>query len=205
MPFLRATSACEQQVAGGTPLPVWCGSLRSAGPDLLATLATADVLIVTVLAAGGSAAALAQAGGDDDAWNAGAIAGLDIPVLQALCLTTPRADWAAGDGGLSPLDAATQVAIPEFDGRLISVPFSFKETGEDGLSARLLSASVDARNKSRHGGTINAASGVSPVHYVCLKKRVALSQRSFSWVSGLRLDQARMLSIEFGNWHSECG
>jgi cobaltochelatase CobN len=120
--------------AGGRPLPVWCGSLRSAEPGLLQTLATADVLIVTVLAAGGSAAALAQAGGDDEAWDAGAIAALDVPVVQALCLTTPRADWADGNGGLSPLDAATQVAIPEFDGRLISVPFSFKETGDDGLS-----------------------------------------------------------------------
>ncbi|MEK8169162.1 cobaltochelatase subunit CobN [Streptomyces sp. M19] len=35
--------------------------------------------------------------------------------------------------GLSPLDAATQVAVPEFDGRLITVPFSFKEIDEDGL------------------------------------------------------------------------
>ncbi len=38
---------------------------------------------------------------------------------------------------------------------------------------------------------------------VCLKKRLALSHRTFFCVSGLRLDQARMLSIESGNWHSE--
>jgi cobaltochelatase CobN len=31
------------------------------------------------------------------------------------------------------MDAAMQVAIPEFDGRLITVPFSFKELGEDGI------------------------------------------------------------------------
>src|ERR1700730_15893819 len=31
------------------------------------------------------------------------------------------------------MDAVMQVAIPEFDGRLISVPFSFKETGPDGI------------------------------------------------------------------------
>jgi len=130
---------------GGRPIPIWCGSLRSAEPDLLQTLAKADVLIVTVLAAGGSAAALAQAGGHDEAWDAGAIAALDVPVVQALCLTTPRADWAAGNGGLSPLDAATQVAIPEFDGRLISVPFSFKETGEDGLSVYVADAERAAR------------------------------------------------------------
>ena len=34
---------------------------------------------------------------------------------------------------MSPLDVATQVAVPEFDGRIITVPFSFKETDADGL------------------------------------------------------------------------
>ena len=42
--------------------------------------------------------------------------------------------WEGNDEGLSPLDAATQVAVPEFDGRLITVPFSFKEIDADGLS-----------------------------------------------------------------------
>ena len=41
--------------------------------------------------------------------------------------------------------------------------------------------------------------------YVCLYSRAALSQRSLRCVSGLRLDHARMLSIELGNWHSEWG
>ena len=131
--------------AGARPLPIWCGSLRSAGPDLLRALAAADVLIVTVLAAGGSAAALAQAGGDDEAWDAGATAALDVPILQGLCLTSPRADWSGGGAGLSPLDAATQVAIPEFDGRLISVPFSFKETGDDGLPVYVIDPERAAR------------------------------------------------------------
>ena len=36
---------------------------------------------------------------------------------------------------MSPLDVATQVAVPEFDGRIITVPFSFKETDADGLPA----------------------------------------------------------------------
>jgi cobaltochelatase CobN len=31
------------------------------------------------------------------------------------------------------MDAAMQVAIPEFDGRLVTVPFSFKEAGPDGI------------------------------------------------------------------------
>ena len=41
--------------------------------------------------------------------------------------------------------------------------------------------------------------------HVRLKKRLALSHRSRLRVSGVRLVQARMLSIELGNWHSEWG
>ena len=54
-------------------------------------------------------------------------------MLQGLCLTGSRALWADAGAGLSPMDAAMQVAIPEFDGRLITVPFSFKEVeaGDD--------------------------------------------------------------------------
>src|SRR5690606_20191615 len=119
--------------AGGRPLPVYCSSLRAAEPALIDALRAADVLVVTVLAAGGTRPALAGAGGDDEAWDVGALAGLDVPILQALCLTTSRRAWAESDDGLSPLDAAAQVAIPEFDGRIITVPFSFKEFDADGL------------------------------------------------------------------------
>jgi cobaltochelatase CobN len=37
------------------------------------------------------------------------------------------AAWAASPAGLTPLDAAMQVAIPEFDGRIVGPPVSFKE------------------------------------------------------------------------------
>jgi cobaltochelatase CobN len=120
------------EARGANALPVFCGSLRGAQPALMDLLGRADALVATVLAAGGTVAAEASAGGED-AWDAGALATLDVPVLQGLCLTTSRATWAASDAGLSPMDAAMQVAIPEFDGRLITVPFSFKETdaGDD--------------------------------------------------------------------------
>ncbi|ADG89198.1 cobaltochelatase subunit CobN [Thermobispora bispora] len=119
--------------AGGRPLPVYCSSLRAAEPGLIEALRAADVLVVTVLAAGGTRPALAGAGGDDEAWDVGALAELNVPILQALCLTTSRRAWEESDDGLSPLDAAAQVAIPEFDGRIITVPFSFKEFDADGL------------------------------------------------------------------------
>ncbi|WP_392466059.1 cobaltochelatase subunit CobN [Arsenicicoccus cauae] len=121
------------KAAGSRALPLYVASLRTPEPELMATLAQADAVITTVLAAGGTTPAAAQAGGDDDAWDAGALADLDVPVIQALSLTSSREEWLANDDGTTPLDAATQVAVPEFDGRLISVPFSFKEIDEDGL------------------------------------------------------------------------
>jgi cobaltochelatase CobN len=120
--------------AGGQALPVFCASLRTAPDELITLLGKADALVVTVLAAGGTTPAAVGAGGEDDAWDVGALAALDVPIIQGLCLTSSRAVWADSDDGLSPLDTATQVAVPEFDGRLISVPFSFKELDADGLS-----------------------------------------------------------------------
>ena len=119
------------EAAGADPRPVFVGSLRPDGDGRLPVvdelLQDVDALVVTVLASGGSNAS------DEHGWDATALARLDVPVLQALCLTSSRADWEASDAGAAPIDAAMQVAIPEFDGRLITVPFSFKETGEDGV------------------------------------------------------------------------
>ncbi|MFE4967513.1 cobaltochelatase subunit CobN [Streptomyces sp. NPDC056660] len=120
------------EARGANALPVYCGSLRGADAGLYEILAGADALVATVLAAGGTHASQASAGGDEEAWDIGALADLDVPVLQGLCLTSSRQAWDESDAALSPMDAAMQVAIPEFDGRLITVPFSFKEQGDDG-------------------------------------------------------------------------
>src|SRR5581483_9103252 len=55
-----------------------------------------------------------------------------VPVVQAIAATQPAAEWAASTQGLTPIDVAMAVAIPEFDGRIVTVPFSFKETVDDG-------------------------------------------------------------------------
>ena len=118
---------------GAHAIPIFTASLRQAPTELLDELATMDAAITTVLAAGGTKPATAQAGGDDEAWDVAQLAALDIPIIQGLALTSPRSDWAANDDGLTPLDVATQIAVPEFDGRIITVPFSFKEYDSDGL------------------------------------------------------------------------
>jgi cobaltochelatase CobN len=119
--------------AGGVGVPIFATSLRGAPSDLLEFLGSCDALITTVLAAGGTKPAMASAGGDDEAWDVRALAALDMPILQGLSLTWDRASWAASDEGMTPLDVATQVAVPEFDGRIITVPFSFKESDAEGL------------------------------------------------------------------------
>ena len=119
--------------AGGVGVPIFAASLRDAPADLLTHLGTLDALITTVLAAGGTRPATASAGEDDEGWDVRALAKLDIPILQGLCLTWDRASWALSDEGMTPLDVATQVAVPEFDGRIITVPFSFKESDSEGL------------------------------------------------------------------------
>ena len=121
--------------AGGVGIPIFAASLRSATSRSARVSGSCDALITTVLAAGGTKPATASAGGDDESWDVRALAALDIPILQGLCLTWDRASWAASDEGMTPLDVATQVAVPEFDGRIITVPFSFKEIDADGLPA----------------------------------------------------------------------
>ena len=160
---------CEAvTAAGGRPLPVYCASLRTPDPGLLAALGQADALVVTVLAAGGTRPAEVGAGGDDEAWDVGALAALDVPILQGLCLTSGREAWAAGDEGLSPLDAATQVAIPEFDGRIITVPFSFKEVDPDGLTVYV----ADPERAARVAGIAVAHARLR--HVPAARKRVVL-------------------------------
>ncbi|GAA4717764.1 cobaltochelatase subunit CobN [Nocardioides conyzicola] len=126
-------------------VPVFAGSLRAAPDELYDALGTLDALIVTVLAAGGSKPAAASAGEDDEAWDVERMAALDIPIFQGLCLTSSREEWEASDDGVTPLDSATQIAIPEFDGRIITAPFSFKEIDEDGLPRYVADAERCAR------------------------------------------------------------
>jgi len=126
--------------AGANALAVWSGTLRRGADGRVPALelldGRVDALLVTMLATGGSGAADAAAapgegiGEQWQAWDATALAALDVPVLQAVCATGSRATWEASDAGLSPLDAATQVAIPEFDGRILGGVVSFKERSD---------------------------------------------------------------------------
>ncbi|MEW6733945.1 MAG: cobaltochelatase subunit CobN [Acidobacteriota bacterium] len=55
------------------------------------------------------------------------VARLGVPIIQAITTSLTIEDWQASEAGITPLDAARNVVMPEFDGRIISVPVSFKE------------------------------------------------------------------------------
>ncbi|BBZ26661.1 cobaltochelatase CobN [Mycolicibacterium madagascariense] len=131
--FVHALVDAIDATGDAVGVPVFASSLRSAPQELFDAMGTLDALVVSVLAAGGSRPSGASAGGDDGSWDIERIAALDIPTLQGLCLTSSREDWLASTDGVTPLDSATQIAIPEFDGRIITAPFSFKEIDDDGL------------------------------------------------------------------------
>lgn len=57
---------------------------------------------------------------------------LDVPIVQAITSSSDGTTWQRNGRGLNPLDTAMNVAIPEFDGRIISVPISFKEVTPEG-------------------------------------------------------------------------
>jgi cobaltochelatase CobN len=119
---------------GMNVLPVFTSSLR-AGADEAVALPSAlryflgaegshvDVLINTTSFAMGEI----TAGGSTPAgWSVGALETLNVPVLQAIASGMTLAQWQQSARGMNPLDAAMNVVLPEFDGRIITVPVSFK-------------------------------------------------------------------------------
>src|SRR5262249_20433897 len=137
---LAFVDACvrELEARGANALPVFTASLKEEAqpphgmppgrwPAALSLLVAEgrpliDVLVTTVSFALGEV----QADGPTPAgWSVSTFAALGVPVLQAVCGGTARWQWEASQRGLNPLDTAMNVALPEFDGRLITVPISF--------------------------------------------------------------------------------
>ena len=52
---------------------------------------------------------------------------LDVPVIQAIMAANTREDWESNAQGLRARDIAMNIALPEYDGRIISRAISFKE------------------------------------------------------------------------------
>jgi cobaltochelatase CobN len=106
---------------------IYANSLRadvdgsSAALEMMRDLSL-DCVITTVLAMGTMG---------EDGWEAAALGALGVPIIQGLISTVGFEAWSDSSAGLRPIDVAMSVAIPEFDGRIIGVPFAFKEILDD--------------------------------------------------------------------------
>lgn len=105
--YTQSLKECDEE---GTPIAMKI--LREAGP--------VEVVIST----------LSFAAGD----KIDIFAEMDAPIVQALTSSSDLATWQRNGRGLNPLDTAMNVAIPEFDGRIITAPISFKEETEGGAA-----------------------------------------------------------------------
>ena len=138
------------EARGANVLPVYAYSLKEPDPTSGARLpaaltyfvdgerAAVDVLVATT--------SFALAGGEDPA-AAEVLRRLDVPIVQAITASADRAAWERSQRGLGPLDTAMNVAIPEFDGRIVGPAISFKEAQGGGLlgSPAVRYAPVDDR------------------------------------------------------------
>ena len=124
--------ALEQR--GIAVLPVFTASLRASAVDstMPAALqyfsageqgAHVDVLINTTSFAMGE---ITPGAPTPAGWSVSVLERLNVPVLQAMTSGMTQEQWQQSSRGMNPLDAAMNVVLPEFDGRIISVPLSFK-------------------------------------------------------------------------------
>jgi cobaltochelatase CobN len=152
-------------VAGNTTyVRALCDALEAAGADAVAVFAYSlradddgtvpalelcrehgvDAVITSTLAAGAST-------GSGDGWDVPALHLLGVPVVQSPASGASRDQWSDDDAGLSPLDVASGVAIPEFDGRIIGPTYAFKEIVEDSSrpGAEIVATRADAERADR--------------------------------------------------------
>jgi cobaltochelatase CobN len=102
-----------------------------------------DAIITSTLASGAATE-------DGDGWDVPGFEAVGVPVIQSPALSRSRAEWRADDAGLSPLDVATGVAIPEFDGRVIGPSFAFKEVVDaHGLGQEIVATRADPERTQR--------------------------------------------------------
>ena len=117
--FVEALCARDRGRRRRAPLPVFCASLRTAEPELLRHAAARPTRWSSPCSPRAAPSPpTRRAGGDDEAWDVARAgrAGRPDPA-GPLPDQQPRAAGRPTTTGCRPLDVATQVAVPEFDGR----------------------------------------------------------------------------------------
>jgi cobaltochelatase CobN len=106
-------------------LPVFGPDLASILQSRLLPAGSIDLLLTTTSFSATFAAGPRDSGQDE---SRSSLTELDVPVLQAICCSSSENVWAANVAGLAPRDVAMNIALPEFDGRIITTAVSFKNT-----------------------------------------------------------------------------
>jgi len=124
------------EAAGANVLPIFAYSLKDEAlargelPEALRYFVDdtgapcVDVVINAMAFAMGVAGGAAHGA---DEWSVAALEQLGVPQLQVIAASTSAERWQVSDAGLTPLDVAMHVALPELDGRIITVPIAFKQ------------------------------------------------------------------------------
>ncbi len=96
---------------------------------------------------------------------------LDVPLIQGLTTGQSVESWEFSDAGLGPLDAATKIVMPEFDGKISGPLFAFRDPVTSLTQAHSLQTEALVRL---------ACSYVRLRHTPNAKKRVALVMTNFA-------------------------
>ena len=137
----------------------------------------------------------------DSMWDASSFVSLNVPILQAIVASSSHAQWELSARGLSPLDTAMNVALPEFDGRIITVPISFKETIDQTTSGK--------QQKPQEANVPAAPHASSPMHstthvvrYHPVQERIERVVRLALRLATLRYkpNEEKRIAIILTNW-----
>jgi cobaltochelatase CobN len=120
--FIDAICAALEE-RGMQPLCVYTPSIRQAPGVMPPALQMIDGRVDLIV----STLSFAHSDGQQAPEGKGVFDRLDVPVLQAIAAGMPESAWQVSARGLNPLETAINIALPEFDGRIITTPVSFKE------------------------------------------------------------------------------
>lgn len=75
---------------------------------------------------------------------------LDVPLVQGITTQQTYEAWLGNEAGLGPLDAATKIVMPEFDGKLVGPVFSYRDPATSLASPDGEQTAALARLVARH-------------------------------------------------------
>ncbi|PSR27204.1 MAG: cobaltochelatase subunit CobN [Sulfobacillus benefaciens] len=109
------------------PLPIFSQSLKT-DTSIDSWIQGADAVIITMsFATAGLQQTVSGSIPRESRGDPNLLIKWDVPVFQALISLGTEKKWRDSPLGLAPLETAMNVAIPEFDGRIITVPVSFRQ------------------------------------------------------------------------------